>query len=41
MAINGDLDDFVSKYSPTEVCSMLISILVDRDATYNVSSRVE
>jgi hypothetical protein len=39
--ISCDIEDMILKYSATEVCSMLICILVDREATYNVSCRVE
>ena len=33
-------EDFVSSYSMAEVCSMLIKIVSDKKATYNVASRV-
>lgn len=38
--ISCDIEDMIGRYSATEVCSMLICILVDREATYNVSCRV-
>ena len=35
-----DFEDFASNFSLSEVCSMIVQILSDRKATYNVSSRV-
>ena len=39
--VRQDMNALVEKYSVKEVCSMLIQILIDRDATYLVSRRVE
>jgi hypothetical protein len=39
--VKGDFEDFLVCYKIPEVCSMLVQIIVDKDATYLVSRRVE
>jgi hypothetical protein len=39
--VKGDFEDFLVCYRIPEVCSMLVQIIVDKDATYLVSRRVE
>ena len=39
--VKRDFEDFLVSYKIPEVCSMLVQIIVDKDATYLVSRRVE
>lgn len=39
--VKRDFEHFLVCYKIQEVCSMLVQIIVDKDATYLVSRRVE